>query len=71
MGEDMLDVFKQVKINIHLLVAIKQIPAYAKLLKDLCTHKRKSKTHTSKKALLPEKVSTIIQLNTMPKFKDP
>ena len=70
MGDDMLEVVKQVKINIYLLSAIKQIPTYAKLLKDLCTHKRKSKTCTSKKALLSEKVSTIIQLNTMPKFKD-
>ncbi|XP_057483886.1 uncharacterized protein LOC130770422 [Actinidia eriantha] len=31
---------KQVKINIPLLDAIKQIPAYAKFLKDLCTVKR-------------------------------
>jgi len=68
--EDILEVFRQVKINLPLLDAIKQIPAYAKFLKDLCTHKRKSKAHTPKKVRLPEQVSTIIQLNTMPKFKD-
>ena len=38
---DILEVFKQVKINIPLLDAIKQIPSFAKFLKDLCTIKRK------------------------------
>ena len=33
--------FKQVKLNIPLLDAIKQIPSYAKFLKDLCVVKRK------------------------------
>ncbi|GFS32289.1 hypothetical protein Acr_00g0021770 [Actinidia rufa] len=32
--------FEQVKINIPLLDAVNQIPAYAKFLKDLCTVKR-------------------------------
>jgi hypothetical protein len=40
-NQDILEVFKQVKINIHLLDAIKQIPSYAKFLKDLCIVKRK------------------------------
>ena len=39
--QEYLEVFKQVKINILLLDAIKQIPSYAKFLKDLCTVKRK------------------------------
>ena len=39
-GEDMLEVFRQVKINLPLLDSIKQISAYAKFLKDLCTQKR-------------------------------
>jgi hypothetical protein len=34
-NQDVLEVFKQVKINIPLLDAIKQIPSYAKFLKDL------------------------------------
>ncbi|XP_057976210.1 uncharacterized protein LOC131163615 [Malania oleifera] len=38
---EILEIFKQVRINILLLDAIKQIPAYAKFLKDLCTVKRK------------------------------
>ena len=37
--EEMWDMFKQVKINLPLLDAIKQVPAYAKLLKELCTQK--------------------------------
>ena len=35
------ELFKQVKLNIPLLDSIKQIPSYAKFLKDLCTVKRK------------------------------
>jgi uncharacterized coiled-coil protein SlyX len=38
--QDMMETFKQVKVNIPLLDAIKQVPAYAKFLKDLCTQKR-------------------------------
>jgi hypothetical protein len=52
--EAMMEVFKQVKINIPLLNAIQQVPAYAKFLKDLCTQKRKSKNHIPKKVLLTE-----------------
>ncbi|KAM6543169.1 hypothetical protein CsatB_007616 [Cannabis sativa] len=37
---DILEVFKQVNINIPFLDAIKQIPAYSKFLKDPCTAKR-------------------------------
>ena len=46
---EMLELFKQVQINLPLLDAIKQVPSYAKFLKDLCTQKRKAKVHTSKK----------------------
>jgi len=38
--KEILDTFRKVKVNIPLLYAIKQIPRYAKFLKDLCTHKR-------------------------------
>ncbi|RDY06484.1 hypothetical protein CR513_09531, partial [Mucuna pruriens] len=41
--EDLLKLFKKVEINIPLLDAIKQIPKYAKFLKELCAHKRKKK----------------------------
>ncbi|XP_016706163.1 uncharacterized protein [Gossypium hirsutum] len=38
---EILDTCRKVEINIPLLDAIKQIPRYAKFLKDLCTSKRK------------------------------
>ncbi|XXG44752.1 hypothetical protein AAC387_Pa02g0020 [Persea americana] len=69
--DEMLDVFKQVKINLPLLDAIKQVPSCAKFLKDLCTQKRKSKSHLPKKILLTEQVSSIIHNDTPPKLKDP
>ncbi|RDX82389.1 hypothetical protein CR513_36812, partial [Mucuna pruriens] len=39
--EDLLKTFQKVEINIPLLDAIKQIPKYAKFLKELCVHKRR------------------------------
>ncbi|RDX64616.1 hypothetical protein CR513_56806, partial [Mucuna pruriens] len=39
--EDLLKLFKRVEINIPFLDTIKQIPKYAKFLKELCMHKRK------------------------------
>ena len=42
---EILEVLKQVKVNIPLLDAIKQIPSYAKFLKDLCTVKHKLNVH--------------------------
>jgi hypothetical protein len=38
---DIFETLRKVEINIPLLDAIQQIPAYAKFLKDCCTHKRK------------------------------
>ena len=56
--EDILEVFKEVQINIPFLDAILQIPSYAKFLKDLITVKRK--TNVPKKAFLTEQVSSIL-----------
>ncbi|RDX81270.1 hypothetical protein CR513_38075, partial [Mucuna pruriens] len=39
--EELLKMFQKVEINIPLLDAIKQIPKYAKFLKELCVHKRR------------------------------
>ena len=41
--KEILETFRKVEVNIPLLDAIKQIPRYAKFLKELCTHKRKLK----------------------------
>ena len=37
---EILEVLRQVKVNIPLLDMIKQVPTYAKFLKDLCTVKK-------------------------------
>jgi hypothetical protein len=66
---EIFETFKQVRINIPLLEAIKQVPSYAKFLKDLCTVKRK--LNVKKKAFLVEQVSAILQNNNALKYKDP
>jgi hypothetical protein len=67
--EDILEVFKQVQINIPLLDAIQKIPSYAKFLKDLIIMKRK--TNVPKKAFMTEQVSAILQRKLPLKYKDP
>uniref|UniRef100_A0A2N9I0B9 RNA-directed DNA polymerase n=1 Tax=Fagus sylvatica TaxID=28930 RepID=A0A2N9I0B9_FAGSY len=47
------------KVNLPLLHIIKQMPAYAKVIKDLCTVKRKH--HLKKTAFFTEQMSVIIQ----------
>ena len=64
-----LEVLRQVKVNIPLLDLIKQVPAYAKFLKDLCTIKKG--LGIEKKAFLTEQVSAIIQSKYLVKYKDP
>ena len=65
---EILEVLRQVKVNIPLLDMIKQVPTYAKFLKDLCTVKRG--LNLNKKAFLTKKVSAIIQCRTPVKYKD-
>ena len=66
---EILEVLRQVKVNIPLLDMIKQIPTYAKFLKDLCTVKRG--LNVNKNAFLTEQVSSIIECKTPVKYKDP
>ena len=66
---EMLEVLQQVKVNIPLDDMIKQVPTYAKFLKDLCTVKRG--LNVNKKAFLTEQVSAIIECKTLVKYKDP
>ena len=56
-------------MNIPLLDMIKQVPTYAKFLKDLCIVKKG--LGIEKKAFLTEQVSAIIQSKTPVKYKDP
>ena len=64
-----LEVLRQVKVNIPLLDLIKQVPAYEKILKDLCTIKKG--LGIEKKGFLTEHVSAIIQSKYPIKYKDP
>ena len=64
-----LEVLRQVKVNIPLLDIIKQVPAYAKFLKDLCTMKKG--LGIEKKAFLVEQVSAIIQIKNPVKYNVP
>ena len=66
---EILEVLRQVKVNIPLLDMIKQVPTYAKNLKDLCIVKRG--LNVDKKAFLTEQVNAIIQCKTPVKYKDP
>ena len=66
---EIYELFKQVKLNIPLLDAIKQIPSYAKFLKDLCTVKRK--LGVNKEAFMTEQSTSLIRNNLPPKYKDP
>ena len=56
-------------MNIPLLDMIKQVPTYAKFLKDLCTIKKV--LGIEKKAFLTEQFGAIIQSKTPVKYKDP
>ena len=66
---EIYELFKQVKLNIPLLDAIKQIPSYAKFLKDLCIVKRK--LGVNKEAFMTEQSTSLIRNNFPPKYKDP
>ncbi|XP_017630574.1 uncharacterized protein LOC108473495 [Gossypium arboreum] len=66
--KEILDTFRKVKINIPLLNTIKQIPRYAKFLKDLCTSKRK--LLGNEKVSVGENVSAVLQRKIPPKCKD-
>lgn len=39
--KEVLDMFRKIEINIPLIDVIKQVPKYAKFIKELCTSKRK------------------------------
>ena len=67
--KDILETFRKVEVNIPLLDAIKQIPRYAKVLKELCTSKRKLRG--DEKVHMGENVSAVLQKKLPHKCKDP
>jgi len=70
-GKEILEVFKKVELNIPLLDVIKQIPKYAKFLKELCTTKRAFKLKGHEMVSIGEVVSAIVQKNMPLKQKVP
>ncbi|KAJ9162800.1 hypothetical protein P3X46_022544 [Hevea brasiliensis] len=67
--KEILETFRKVEVNIPLLDAIKQVPKYAKFLKELCTTKHKLRNN--EKISVGENVSALIQQKLPPKCKDP
>ncbi|KAG6479244.1 hypothetical protein ZIOFF_062706 [Zingiber officinale] len=57
--QELVNLFSKVEVNVPLLTMIKQIPKYAKFLKDLCVHKKKLKGN--KLVSLGKNVSAFIQ----------
>jgi hypothetical protein len=70
-NSDLYETFRRCEVNIPLLDAIKQVPRYAKFLKELCTHKREQKLKGCKKVSVGENVSAVIQRKLLAKCKDP
>ena len=70
--KEILETFRRVQVNIPPLDAIKQIPRYAKFLKELCPYKRKLKG--SERISMGKNVSTLIGKSVpqiLEKCKDP
>jgi len=68
-NQEILETLRKVEINIPLLDAIKQVPHYAKFLKELCTTKRK--LVGNEKVSVGKNVSAVFQRKLPPKCKDP
>ncbi|KAM2646855.1 hypothetical protein TB1_000166 [Malus domestica] len=66
--KEILDTFRKVQVNLPLLDAIKQVPKYAKFLKELCTNKRRFNDQET--VALSEEVLDVLQRKLPPKLKD-
>ncbi|XP_012442162.1 uncharacterized protein LOC105767194 [Gossypium raimondii] len=66
--KEIVKTFRNVEINISLLDTIKQIPRYAKFLKELCTNKRK--LTGNERVNVGENVSAVLQRKMPAKCKD-
>ncbi|CAM8893032.1 unnamed protein product [Rhodiola kirilowii] len=69
MDKDVFELFSKVEINIPLLEAIKQIPKYAKILKELCTNRRRGARVDQE--LMSRNISAVLQRKVPPKCGDP
>ncbi|CAN6566362.1 unnamed protein product [Malus baccata var. baccata] len=66
--KDIPETFRKVQVNIPLIDAIKQVPRYAKFLKELCTTRKR--ILDKKVVKVSENVSAILQRKLPPKCKD-
>ncbi|XP_071928236.1 uncharacterized protein [Coffea arabica] len=66
--KEVLEIFRKVEINIPLLDAIKQVPRYAKFLRDLCANRKRLKG--DERVIVRKNVSTILQRKLPPKCGD-
>ncbi|XP_071917218.1 uncharacterized protein [Coffea arabica] len=66
--KEILEVFRKVEINIPLLDAIKQVPKYAKFLRDLCINRRRLRG--DERVIIGENVSAVLQRKFPPKCGD-
>ncbi|KAM1255927.1 hypothetical protein ACFX2G_030702 [Malus domestica] len=67
--KDILEMFRKVQVNIPLLDAIKQVPRYAKFLKELYTTRKRISSKEVVK--VSENVSVVLQRKLPTKCKDP
>ncbi|KAL0445699.1 UNVERIFIED_CONTAM: hypothetical protein Slati_1697800 [Sesamum latifolium] len=67
--KETFETFRKVEVNISLIDAIKQIPRYAKFLKELCTNKGKLKGNV--RVSMGKNVSAILQQKLPTKCNDP
>ncbi|XP_057792999.1 uncharacterized protein LOC131009358 [Salvia miltiorrhiza] len=67
--KDILEIFKKVEINLPLLDAIKQVPRYAKFLKELCS--KKMKFGNDARIRVSENISAVLQRKLPQKCRDP
>ena len=70
-NKDLYETFRRCEVNIPLLDAFKQVPRYAKFLKELSTIKRKQKLKGCEKVRVGENVSAVIERKLLAKCKDP
>ncbi|XP_026410712.1 uncharacterized protein LOC113305936 [Papaver somniferum] len=67
--KEMWEIFKKIEVNIPLIEEIRQVPRYAKFLKELCTNKHKL---TGNEVMnVGESASAYLQKKLPPKLKDP
>ena len=67
--KEMLDLFSKLEVNVPMLVIVKQMPSYAKFLKELCTNKRTFKPNG--KVSLGHNVSAMFRNELPIKCDDP